>query len=362
MKFNFPIAVCLCSLISVSGCNSSKIPMKERVDPENMPSFTLAWSEYPSWSVFGVANSLNLIDGAKGKTGPIEDKHGVDIILKEAGYDSCLNMYTSGNCDAVCMTNMDALVVCPNRSGVAFLPTSTSVGADACIVVGINDIDELKNHKIYGLQGTVSQYCFARCIEETAKASGGNQKPSDYDFTNQDPAVAAAAMTSKQDSHKAIMVWNPFVLQTQNDRPDASVLFDSSMIPGEIVDMVVLGADVKDRDGADKFMDAVADIFYTMNAELAEPEWGDKVLVDLGKKFSNLGLEDMKQVVKQTQFYKSADEAKKLLDSEEFKTTMETVQAFCVDQELVKDPSYSFDGDASTALQFDTSALEKLIK
>ena len=26
------------------------------------PSFSLAWSEYPSWSVFGVANELKLID------------------------------------------------------------------------------------------------------------------------------------------------------------------------------------------------------------------------------------------------------------------------------------------------------------
>src|SRR5436305_1048695 len=47
------------------------------------PSFSLAWSEYPSWSVFGVAHAEKLIDGAPGKQGPIEKKWNVDIVLKE---------------------------------------------------------------------------------------------------------------------------------------------------------------------------------------------------------------------------------------------------------------------------------------
>src|SRR6185503_5388693 len=65
------------------------------------PSFSLAWSEYPSWSVFGVANELKLIDAAEGKLGPIEKKWNVDIVLKEAEYDPCLTMYGAAQCDAV---------------------------------------------------------------------------------------------------------------------------------------------------------------------------------------------------------------------------------------------------------------------
>lgn len=363
MKTHFLIVACLCAAV-LPGCyRDSAGPNSaggSKPPSEPPPSFTLAWSEYPSWSVFGVAHEMGLIDGDEGKLGSIEEKHGVDIVLKEAGYDTCLNLYASGNCDAVCMTNMDALIVCPNRSGIAFLPTSTSVGADACIVVGIDDIDALKEHKIYGLQGTVSQYAFARGIEETAKASSGSQTPADYDFTNQDPAAAAVAMAQKQDSHKAIMVWNPFVLQTLNDRPDAKVLFDSSIIPGEIVDMVVMGADVTERQAANGFAAAVAETFYTVNDEMARPDGGDEVLVELGRKFSNLGLEDMKRVVEQTQFYKTPVEGKKLLGSNAFKETMKVVEQFCVDQELVKDPTYSFGTRVGAQLRFDASILEAL--
>ena len=43
------------------------------------PSFSIAWSEYPSWSTFGVAgqtkvNGELLIDGAQGRQGSIEKK------------------------------------------------------------------------------------------------------------------------------------------------------------------------------------------------------------------------------------------------------------------------------------------------
>lgn len=358
-RFSMVVA-CLASMAFINGCNSSK-PESESSSaaaPADTPSFTLAWSEYPSWSVFGVAHELGLIDGDEGKLGKIEQKHGVDIVLTEAGYDSCLNMFTSKNCDAVCMTNMDALIVSPNRSGVAFLPTSTSNGADACIVVGIDSIAGLREHKIYGLKGTVSEYCFVRGLEVAAERDGAEYDPSEFQFTNQDPGAAAVAMAQKQASHQAIMVWNPFVLQTLNDRPDAKVLFDSSSIPGEIVDMVVMGADVMDKPGADKFAAAIAETFYAMNEELAKPDTGDEVLVELGKKFSQLELEDMKKVVQQTQFYKSPAEAASLLNGDEFKQTMKTVEDFCLKQELIEKADYAFGTDAGSQLLFDPSVVD----
>ncbi|MFN3190410.1 MAG: hypothetical protein ACE361_07775 [Aureliella sp.] len=350
------------SLATLIGCSKSDSDAGTAATPGPggegpIPSFSLAWSEYPSWSVFGVAHELGLVDKEEGKLGTLEEKHGIDLVLKEAGYDSCLNMFTSGNCDAVCMTNMDALIVSPNRDGIAILPTSTSNGADACIVTGVEDIESLKSHKVYGLKGTVSEYCFARCLEEASAKDGKEYKLADFQFTNQDPGAAAVAMAQKQDTHHAIMVWNPFVLQTLNDRPDAKVLFDSSMIPGEIVDMVVVGRDVMAKPGADTFSKLIVDVFYAMNEELAKPDTGDEVLVELGRKFSQLELEDMKTVVQQTQFYKTAAEGKALMTSDEFKKTMETVEKFCTEQGLVESPSYGFGSESGSQLLFDPSYL-----
>jgi len=374
MKNYLPFVIVAVALVAAAGCKPSPpaggTPVAGTTATETTsggavsetsgaaPAFSLAWSEYPSWSVFGVAHELGLIDGGKGALGTIERKHNVDIVLEELPYDTCLNSFTSRNCDAVCMTNMDALIVSPNRDGVAILPTSTSNGADACIVVGINTLEELKAHKVYGLKGTVSEYCFVRCIEEAEKAEKKGYKAEDFQFTNQDPGAAAVAMSQKQESHQAIMVWNPFVLQTLNDRPDSKVLFDSSEIPGEIVDMVVIGRDVMDKPGADAFAKAVIETFYQMNTELAKPDGGDKVLVELGNRFSKLGLEDMKKVVQQTQFYKTPAEAIALLNGDEFKATMMTVADFCAKQGLNANPQYGFGGETGKQLVFDASYLQ----
>jgi len=195
----------------------------------NYPSFTLAWSEYPSWSTFGVANEIRIIDGKKGQTGAIEEKWGVDIELKEADYDSCLVMYGANQCDAVCITNMDVLNPSLTRVSVAILPTSTSFGADACIVTsGITEAKQLRGKKVYGLAKTVSEYCFVRNLELLG------EKEKEYQFTNMDPAAAALAMQQKRKGYDAIVVWNPFVLETLNKRKDAKVLFDSTTIPARL--------------------------------------------------------------------------------------------------------------------------------
>src|SRR4051794_246181 len=73
-------------------------------------TFSLAWSEYPSWSVFDVASTKEkLIDGRKGEMGPLEKKWNVDVELAELDYDACMKGYVASKYDAVCITNMDAL-------------------------------------------------------------------------------------------------------------------------------------------------------------------------------------------------------------------------------------------------------------
>jgi NitT/TauT family transport system substrate-binding protein len=319
-----------------------------------LPSFTLAWSEYPSWSTFGVAHEVGIIDGKKGKTGHIEDKWGVDIELKEADYDPCLMMYGAAQTDAVCITNMDVLNPALTRPSVAILPTSTSYGADACIVAGgIDTVQQLKGKKVYGLAKTVSEYCFVRNLEQL----GENEK--DYQFSNMDPGAAALAMQQKQEGFEAIVVWNPFVLETLKKRSDAKVLFDSTTIPGEIIDMVVVAQEALDRPMGKQFAAAVIETFYAVNQRIADPATGDDTLVALGEKFSNLDLDSMKKVVQQTRFYKTPDDALALFEGEELRQVMDKVVDFCVSHEIVPDrPAIGYgarEQAPGTELRFDSS-------
>lgn len=318
------------------------------VSAAETPSFSLSWSEYPSWSVFGVAHEYKLINGKKGEMGEIEKKWGIDIELKEADYDTCLVMYGSAKCDATCLTNMDALNPSLTRKTVCILPCSTSVGADACLVTpAIKDVKALKGKKVYGLAKSVSEYCFARNLELLS------EEEKEYSFTNMDPSAAAVALQQNRDGFSAVVVWNPFVLETLNKRKDVRVLFDSSKIPGEIIDMIVMGQDALDKPGADKFAGAIIETFYTVNKMLSNPKTREETLVALGEKFSHLDAKAMEKVMEQTKFFSTPAEALSIMTQAKTKPVMDKVVKFCVTHDIVaKEPKVGF-GNKQTAGEAD---------
>jgi len=351
-----PIACCVLMLAIVAGCNSKSATTDGAGGGEQAaPSFNLAWSEYPSWSVFGVADKYGIINKGEGEMGPVEKKWGVDIVLKETDYDTCINLYGTSQIDAVCITNMDILSPALGRESVAIMPTSTSDGADAVITVGIDDIDGLQGKPSYGLEKSVSQYMFERNLEILGK------DPAEFPFKNMDPAAAAQAMQTNQENIESIVVWNPFVLQTLRTRDGSKTLFDSTAIPEEIIDMVVMGRDSLSKPGGDDFACAVIDTFYEVSKRLADPDKGDETLVSLGEKFSSLPLEDMKIVVEQTKFYKTPDAALALFGGQTFQsTTMPKVVKFCVDQEIcTSEPTVAF-GGGGAQLDFDPTYIKKV--
>ena len=72
-KTSWAVAFSCAALITLNGCGGNQD------DTKTVPSFSLAWSEYPSWSVFGVADVTGIINGKKGELGPVEEKWGIDI-------------------------------------------------------------------------------------------------------------------------------------------------------------------------------------------------------------------------------------------------------------------------------------------
>ncbi|MBU6236207.1 MAG: hypothetical protein KGQ51_00170 [Planctomycetes bacterium] len=319
--------------------------------------FRLAWSEYPSWSIFGVADEVGLIDGTQNGMGSIEKEFNVDIELVLADYDQCINLYGISMTDAVCITNIDILPAARSRAAVAIIPTSTSAGADACITAGIDSLEGLKGKKTHGLEKSVSQYCFDRCLENRKVANA------DYPFSQMDPAQAAVAFQGKDPSVQSIMVWNPFVMQSLRSRSDAKVLFSSEEIPEEIIDMVVVSKDSLNKKGGKDFAMAILKTFYVMNERMADPKTSDQTLVGIGAKFSKLELADMKTIVKQTRFYSDPNDAIRLFTSDLFqKETMKKVNDFCVKYGMTPEPINLSFGNKEGAMDFDASYLKSYIE
>ncbi|MEQ1829111.1 MAG: hypothetical protein ABL921_24320 [Pirellula sp.] len=356
--------ICLLTILAVTlssvGCeskpSSTSTTKSNSATPAATPKFSLAWSEYPSWSIFDVASTAGLIDGAAGQMGPIEKKHNVDIELKPLDYDSCISLYGTSQADAVCITNIDILGPAASRKSVVILPTSTSNGADACIAAGINSVDGLAGKTTRGLEKSVSQFCFNRCLEKLGK------NPKDFPFSQMDPQAASQEFQRTSSNLQSIMVWNPFVMQTLVTRSDAKVLFDSTSIPEEIIDMVVMGADSLKKPGGKEFAAALAETFYAMNKRMADPATRDKTLIGIGEKFAQLKLDDMKKVVVQTRFYGDPNDAIALFGSDKFqKETMPIVAKFCSEYELTTKPTTVSYGTGEGMLDFDTTFLKNAL-
>lgn len=323
-----------------------------------LPAFSVTASEYPSWSTFMVAAKAGLINPDQGgEPGPLELKYGVDVILQVKDYDPCLTMFANGACDATCMTNMDSLNPALGRASTAICPTSQSLGADKVIAVGFKTVQDLKGQKVYGLAKSVSEYLFVRGLEKQG------ENPLDYEFANLDPGAAATALQTGSNDVKAIDVWNPFALQTLRTTKDSTTIFDSSIIPGEIVDMIVIGNDSLAKPGGPEFAACLCDIFYQVSNKLSSTDSAvaDATLTALGEDFSNLPLDDMRIVIKETQFYATPQDGITLFTSDQFKETMKIVVSTCQNIGVLEDkvPTIGY-GDSSAQLNFDPQYMEKV--
>ena len=338
---------------------------------EDYPTLSVAVSEYTSWSALLVAHLKGIINGEKHKIGPVEKKWKVDIELNEMDYDPCMAAYGSGEVDSVCITNMDILNYAIGRKSVAIASTSTSYGADALIVTNdITDVKQLKGKNVYMLEKSVSEYGFRGGLISLG------ENPDDYTIVNMDPAAAALAMQAHQKGYDAIMVWNPFVLETLNKRKDVHVLFDSTKIPAEIIDMLVIGQDSLNKPGGKEFACAIIDTFYEVSKMIADPATHDDTVVALGEKFSHLGLKDMEKAIEHSPFFATPQEgidlytngkihpSGKSITEKTLKPIMEKVVDFCVKNKIVPSTpkiSYGTKEDDSN-LRFDASFMQEVLR
>ena len=160
------------------------------------------------------------------------------------------------------------------------------------------------------------------------------------------------------------MVWNPFVMETLGKRSDVRVLFDSTKIPNEIIDSVVVAKASLEKEGGEAFACAVIEAYYEVNKALADSAKRNETLIAIGEKFSNLGLEQMEKVVEQTKFFGTPDEGLAVLTGTELPKIMDTVVSFCKAHDIVEKAPVLGYGNAAKApdadVRFDPTYIQKV--
>src|SRR5882672_2476457 len=248
-------------------------PSLHAADPR--PTFTVGWSVYVGWNpYYYMAKSGILRKWA--------DKYGITVRVQRFDYAPSLDAFVAKNIDACTMTNMEALDM-PAASGVpttAILIGDYSNGNDAVLARGGLQLKDLAGKKMLLVQKTVSEYLFDRAMtinnlrDQIKRVRMINTSDSDI-------ATAFIGDTSAN----AVVTWKPMVSQISKQKGVTS-LFNSSQIPGEILDLTVVRTDVLNRpDGAgQKFAKALTGAWYEMLAQMSvQGSAGDRVLASIAE-------------------------------------------------------------------------------
>jgi NitT/TauT family transport system substrate-binding protein len=310
------------------------------------PSFTVGWSVYVGWNPYQyMARSGILKKWA--------DKYNVAIKVQRFDYAPSLDAFVAKNIDACAMTNMEALDM-PAAAGVdttAVIVGDYSNGNDAVLVRHNLTLAQIPGKRVLLVQKTVSQYLFERAMALSNLAA--QLKQVKYVNTSDSDIAGAFLSDATQD---VVVTWKPLVSQILKGKGIVSI-FDSSKIPGEILDLLVIRTEVLNRpDGSgQRFAKAVVGAWYELLGQMSKagPD-GDKVLAGIAEASQDT-LASYKEQLSTTHMFYAPQSAADMTVSAQLKKTMELVRQFCASHGLLGEKTSSAD---DVAIRFPDGSVE----
>ncbi|ABC32079.1 ABC-type nitrate/sulfonate/bicarbonate transport system, periplasmic components [Hahella chejuensis KCTC 2396] len=305
--------------------------------------FKLAWSHYTGWEPWGYAADQGIVK-------KWADKYGIEIEVQLINdYVESINLYTASDFDAVTATNMDALTI-PSVSGVdtqAIIVGDYSNGNDGIVVKGVHSVAELKGREINLVEFSVSHYMLARALDK----NGMSER--DVTVVNTSDADIASAFISS--SKGAVVTWNPPLQQARNAK-GAQMIFDSSMIPGEILDITFVKTNADER-----FKKALTGAWYETMAIISGGPGGKEAIEHMAEA-TGATVPEFKAQLRTTAMFYTPAEARDYTKSDAIEKTMEYVRQFSFDKGLFGATAQSAD---FVGIQFDNGKVlgdEKNVK
>jgi NitT/TauT family transport system substrate-binding protein len=198
---------------------------------------------------------------------------------------------------------------------------------------------QIPGKRVLLVEKTVSQYLFERGMA-TNNLSGDLKR---VKYVNTSDSDIAGAFLSDP-SQDVVVSWKPLVSQILKGK-GITKIFDSSKIPGEILDLLVIRTDILNRpDGSgQRFAKAVVGAWYELTSQMSKPgPEGDKVLSAIAS-VSEDTLESYKEQLSTTHLFYTAPSALEMTKSDQLKKTMELVRQFCFSHGLLGDKTSSPD-------------------
>jgi NitT/TauT family transport system substrate-binding protein len=297
-------------------------------------SFKVAWSIYVGWMPWPYADESGILK-------KWADKYGISIQLVQINdYVESLNQYTTGAFDGVLITNMDTLSV-PAAGGVdttAIILGDYSNGNDAVILKSIGlspkkkTLADIAGQKVNLVQLSVSQYLLAQALE-TVKL-----KESDLTLVNTSDADVVAAFGTSDVT--AVVTWNPQVSEILKSR-NAQKVFDSSQIPGQIQDLMVVNTQILKENPA--LAKALVGAWYEVMGIMQKNDATSTEARTQMAKDSGTDLDGFDGQVKTTRLYPDPAEAAQFVRSKDNIAINDLVRKFCFAHGMMGEGAKSVD-------------------
>jgi NitT/TauT family transport system substrate-binding protein len=263
------------------------------------------------------------------------DKYGLTLhVVQVNDYVESLNQFSAGKVDCVTSTTMDALTVpaAGGRDTTVLLIGDYSNGNDGIILKGDDKLADIKGRSVNLVENSVSHYLLARGLE-----SAGMKLP-DVTTVNTSDADIVAAFSAPQTT--ALVTWNPQLSEIKKE-PGAHEVFDSSKIPGEILDTLVVDtATLKANPNLGK---ALAGIWFETLAIMSKDDDPGKAARTQMAKLSGTDLNGFDGQLKTTHLYVDPRGAAAFASDPALVTATDRVRHFSFDHGLFGQAARSVD-------------------
>ncbi|GAA6144608.1 putative urea ABC transporter substrate-binding protein [Thalassolituus maritimus] len=318
-------------------------------------SFSICWSIYVGWMPWAYGAEEGIVK-------KWADKYDIEIdVVQINDYVESINQYTAGQFDACTMTNMDALTI-PAAGGVdstALIVGDFSNGNDGVVLKGADSLADIKGQNVNLVELSVSHYLLARGLESV----GMSEK--DVKVVNTSDADMVAVYGT--DDVTSVVTWNPLLSEIMA-MPESNKVFDSSQIPGEIIDLLVVNTETLNENPAlgKALVGAWYEIMSLMSGSNKDAEAARTYMAQA----SGTDLEGYDAQLASTEMFYTPSEALQLANSADLKTTMKNVAEFSFDHGLLGDgapdagfigietPSGVYGSEANIKLRFNPAYMQ----
>jgi NitT/TauT family transport system substrate-binding protein len=322
-------------------------------------SFKICWSIYVGWMPWAYGAEQGIVK-------KWADKYDIEIeVVQINDYIESINQYSTGGFDACTMTNMDALTI-PAAGGVdstALIVGDFSNGNDGVVLKDKKSLADIKGQRVNLVELSVSHYLLARGLETV----GLTEK----DLTVMNTSDADMVAVYGTDDVTAVSTWNP-LLNEIISMPNSYKVFDSSQIPGEIIDLLVINTETLKKNP--KLGKALVGAWYEIMANM---NGTDKVAIAAKESMaiaSGTDLAGYEAQLASTEMFYTPAAALALTNSEELVKTMESVAKFSFKHGLlgngapdagfigIEMPAGTFGNQDNIKLRFDPTYMDMAAK